>query len=130
MTKSLFRWCLFVAAGCLALAAVFQLGSYVAASVAVANSGLRLELQQSVRALWLGAALQSLFLAGLFALAGSRPGWVSRPVVVLCGLLPIASAALFFALVGSGWGQAMSGLAALAVAIAALLWPSPTGTRP
>lgn len=130
MTKSLFRWCLFVAAGCLALAAVFQLGSYVAASVAVANSGLRPELQQSFRALWLGSALQSVLLAGVFALAGFRPGWVSRPVVVLCGLLPIASAALFFTLVGSGWGQALSGLAALAVAIAALLWPRPTGTRP
>jgi hypothetical protein len=121
--KTTFRWCLYVAAAALAVSAIFQLTRYVTASIAVANSGLRPELAQSFRALWLASALQSLLLAVIVALAGARPRWFSRPAVVLCGLLPIVSAALFFTLVGSGAGQILSGAAAVAIALAALLWP-------
>jgi len=125
MKIKIFQWCLYVAAGCLAVAGIFELLSYVTASIALSSSSLQPDLQQSFRALWLGSALQSLLLAAIFALAGWRPGWVSRPVVVLCGLLPIASSALFFSLVGSGWGQMLSALAAAAVLLGALLWPRP-----
>lgn len=121
MRSAVYRWCLWVAAGCLAAAAIFELASYVTASIALANSGLKPELQQAFRALWLGAALQSLLLAAIFAVAGWRPGAVSRPVILLCGLLPIASSALYFTLAGSGWGQSLSGLAAVAVLVGALV---------
>lgn len=123
MLTRAFQWCLYVAAACLAAAAIFGLMSYVSVSIAVGNSGLKPELAQSFRAHWLGSALQSLLLAGLLALAGWRPGSISRSAIVFCGLLPIASAALFFTLVGSGWGQALSGIAAAAVLLGALLWP-------
>ena len=43
--------------------------------------------------------------------------------------LPIASSALFYSLVGSGWGQALSGLAAAAIVLSALLWPLPGATQ-
>lgn len=125
MLERVFRCCQLLAAGCLVVAAGFQIVGYVTASIAVANSGLEPYLQRSFRALWLGSALQSLLLAAIFLLAGLRPRWISRPVVVLCGLLPIASSTLFFAFVGSGWGQALSGLSALAVLGAALIWPKP-----
>lgn len=125
MSGKVFRWCLFVAATCLALDGTFQLVGYVKAAVAVTNSGLEPLLQRSFRALWLGAALQSFVLATVFAVAGWRPAWISRPVVVLCGLLPIASSALFFSLVGSGAGQILAALAALAVLVGAMLWPRP-----
>lgn len=127
MRSAAYRWCLWIAAGCLAAAAAAQLAGYVTAAIAVANSGLEPDLQQSFRALWLGAALQSLLLAAIFGVAGWRPGAVSRAVVLLCGLLPIASSALFFTLAGSGWGQALAGLAALAVVAGALLGPPQAG---
>jgi|JI10StandDraft_1071094.scaffolds.fasta_scaffold896360_1 hypothetical protein len=129
MRTTAFRWCLYVAAGCLLLAALFQVTHYVTVSIAVANSGLKPGLQQEFRALWLGAATQSFLLAVILAVAGWRPGWISRAVVVLCGLLPIASSALFYSLVGSGWGQALSGLAAAAIVLSALLWPLPGATQ-
>ena len=121
MRAAAYRGCLWVAAACLAVAALFQLASYFTASIAVANSGLEPGLQQSFRALWLGSALQSMLLALIFGVAGWRPGAVSRAVVLLCGLLPIASAALFFTLVGSGWGQSLTALAAIAVVAGSLI---------
>lgn len=121
MRAAAYRWCLWVAAACLAVAALFQLASYLTASIAVANSGLEPGLQQSFRALWLGSALQSMLLALIFGVAGWRPGAVSRAVVLLCGLLPIASAALFFTLVGSGWGQSLAATAAIAVVVGSLI---------
>lgn len=129
MRTTAFRWCLYLAAGCLALSAISQSGRYVMASIALANSGLKLDLQQSFRALWLGAAMQSFLLAVIVAVAGWRPGWISRPVVMLCSLLPIASSALFYSLVGSGLGQALSGLAAVAIVASALFWPPAGGVQ-
>jgi len=126
MRSAAYRWCLWIAAGCLAAAAVAQLAGYLTASIAVANSGLEPDLRQSFRALWLGAALQSLLLAAIFGIAGWRPGAVSRAVILLCGLLPIAGAALFFTMVGNGWGQSLAALAAIAVVTGALIGAAAT----
>jgi len=128
MRRAVYRWCLWVAATCLAAAAAYQFTSYFTASIAVANSGLEPALRQAFSALWLGAGLQSLLLAAIFAVAGWRPGAVSRGVVLLCGLLPIASSALFFTQAGSGLGQALTSLAAFAVVLAALIGTTPART--
>ena len=89
------------AAWALAFAALALLGiallhgtGYVAASIAVSNSGLSATYQETFRSLWLGFALQAAMLAGVLGLAALRPAAVSRAVVGICGLLPIVTVAL------------------------------------
>jgi hypothetical protein len=105
--------------------ALFYGFSYIGLNIAVGNSGLQPFYQQTMRALWLGYCLQASLLGLLFTVAAMRPHWISRPLLVICGLLPLAEAILAFSFTGSYWLMLLLSCAALFVLAGALLWPPP-----
>lgn len=126
-----FRWCMVIGACALLGVAVYYLVTYVGLNIAVANAGLTPFYQQMIRAMWIGYCLQASLLGVLFIVAALRPHWISRPLVVICGLLPLAEAVLAFSFTGSYWLMMLLSAAALLVLVAAMLWPTqPAGGVP
>ncbi|MEO7775578.1 MAG: hypothetical protein ABIT36_12435 [Steroidobacteraceae bacterium] len=125
MRAKLFRFCMLTSAVALIGIAIYYFIQYLGVSIAVGNNGLKLYYVQSIRALWLGFCLQSLLLGLLFIVAARRPHSVSRPVMVICGLLPILEAVLLFSFVGHFWGMLLVASAALVVLLGAAVWPAP-----
>ncbi len=114
-------YALYGASACLFLVAAMHGAGYVAASIAVKNSGLSPFFQNAFRALWLGFSLQALVIGGILLIAAMRPRSVSRAVLILCGLLPLISGALLALYLESVVGSlALVAAAALIVAGAAL----------
>lgn len=123
MRARLFRYCMLGSAAALIAIAVYYFIGYLGVAIAVGNNGLQPYYQQSIRALWLGFCLQSLLLGSLFALSALRPRAISKPVMVICGLLPILEAVLLFSFTGSFAGMLLMSLAALLVLTGGALWP-------
>lgn len=119
-----FRWCMVIGAGALLGVAVYYLVTYVGLNIAVQNAGLTVFYQQTIRAMWIGYTLQASLFGMLFLVAAFRPHWISRPVLVICGLLPLAEAVLGMSYTGSYWLMLMLFCAAIFVLVGALLWPT------
>lgn len=119
-----FRWCMVIGAAALLGVAIYYLVTYVGLNIAVQNAGLTVFYQQTIRAMWIGYTLQASLLGILFLVAAFRPHWISRPVLVICGLLPLAEAVLGMSFTGSYYLMMSLALAALFVLVGAALWPS------
>lgn len=109
-------------AGAIALlvaAAVHSIG-YVTTSIAIANSGLKPEIQQTFRSLWYGYLLQLVVIAGVLLVAALRAGSVAKSVVLILALLPLLNAALLFAYGVSTAAAALMGLGSVLVLLGAI----------
>jgi hypothetical protein len=115
------RWLLFGGAIVLFVVTLYHAAGYISASIAVNNSGLSPDLKQAFRALWLGMSLQALITALVVLIAAFRPWSVSRPVLLICALLPGLSAALLFSFRGNLVGASLLALGALLVIAGAAL---------
>jgi hypothetical protein len=104
--------------------AVYYLFTYVGLKIAVTNAGLTPFYQNIIRAMWIGYCAQASLLGLLFIVAAMRPHWISRPLIVICGLVPLAEAVLGFSYTGSFALMMMLAAAALFVLLGAVLWPS------
>lgn len=121
-----FRWCMLIGAGALLGVAIYYGFGYVGLDIAVGNSGLKPFYQQTMRALWLGYCLQATLLGLLFSVAAMKPHWISRPLLVICGLLPLAEGVMALSFAGSYWLMLLLFCAAVFILVGSLLWP----TRP
>jgi len=121
---SAFRWCMLIGAGALLGVALYYGFGYIGLNIAVGNSGLKPFYQQTMRALWLGYCLQACLLGLLFSVAAIRPHWISRPLLVICGLLPLAEGVLALSFAGSYWLMILLFCAALFILVGAALWPT------
>jgi hypothetical protein len=123
--KSSFRWCMTIGALALLGVAVFYGFSYIGVSSVVRTANFTPFYAESIRALWIGYCLQAGLLGVLFLVAAARSHWISRPLVVICGLLPLAQAVLAFSFTRSLIAMALLSIAALFVLLGAMLWPGP-----
>ena len=123
MKNKLFRYCMLVGAASLIGMTVFYLVTYLGLSIAVGNSGLKPFYQQMIRALWLSFGLQSVLLGVLYLVVAYRPRAVSREVVVICGLVPLAEAVLVMSFTGSYIAMLLLSIAAIFVLFGSTLWP-------
>ena len=120
-----FRWCMLIGAGALLGVALYYGFGYIGLNIAVGNSGLKPFYQQTMRALWLGYCLQACLLGLLFTVAAVRPHWISRPLLVICGLLPLAEGVLALSFAGNYWLMILLFCAGLFILVGAALWPNP-----
>jgi len=128
---STFRWCMLIGAAALLGVALYYGFGYIGLDIAVGNSGLKPFYQQTMRALWLGYCLQATLLGILFTVAAIKPHWISRPLLVICGLLPLAEGVMALSFAGSYWLMILLFCAAMFILIGALLWPTrPTPVAP
>jgi hypothetical protein len=104
--------------------AVFYGFSYIGVSSVIRTANFTPFYAQSIRSLWVGYCLQAALLGVLFIVAALRPHWISRPLVVICGLMPLAQAVLALSSTGNLVGMALMFIAAIFVLIGALLWPT------
>jgi hypothetical protein len=118
-----FRYCMLIGAIALGGVAIFYFANYVVLAIALANNGLEPFLKDSVRALWLAYACQSLLIALLYLLVAFKPHAVSREVIVLLGLLQLVEASLLFSFTGSMLVALLLVAAAVFVLAGAALWP-------
>ena len=123
-----FRWCMLIGAAALLGVALYYGFGYIGLNIAVGNSGLKPFYQQTMRALWLGYCMQACLLGILFSVAAVRPHWISRPLLVICGLLPLAEGVLALSFAGSYWLMILLFCAALFILVGAALWPAPLAT--
>lgn len=123
MRLTSFRYCMLIGALALAGVAIFYFAKYLVLAVALQNSGVVPDLQQSIRALWLAFASQGLLVALLYALVAIRPHAVSREVIVLLGLLHLVESVLQFTFAGSKIVAALLIVTALFVLLGSALWP-------
>lgn len=120
-----FRFCMLIGAAALSAVALFYFINYaIVLDIALDNSGIRLPLAASIRAIWLAFACQALLIALLYAMVAFRPLSVSREVIVLFGLLQILEAVLLFTMAGHSWMAYLLVAAAVFVLIGTVLWPS------
>ncbi len=118
-----FRYCMLIGAIALGGVAVSYFINYVTLAIALGNNGLLPSLKDSIQALWLTFACQSLLIALLYALVAYRPHAVSREVIVLLGLLQLVEAVLLFSFAGSAIVAYLLIAAALCVLLGSALWP-------
>jgi hypothetical protein len=123
MRTTSFRYCMLIGAVALAGVAIFYFVNYVVLAVALGNNGLQPFLKQSIRALWLAFACQSLLIGLLYALVAWKPHAVSREVIVIFGLLQLVEAVLLFSFAGSAFVAYLLIAAAVCVLLGAVLWP-------
>jgi hypothetical protein len=67
---------------------------------AVTNSNLVPFAANSLKALWIADSATCLILAAIFGFVAARPGAATRWVIVLLGLVPLATAALIYKFIG------------------------------
>lgn len=119
-----FRYCMLIGALSLGGVAVFYLSYYaITIRVALDNSGIKPFIADSMRAMWLAFACQSLLIGVLYALVAYRPRSVSREVIILFGLLQLVEAVLLLTFAGSKTAALLLVAAATFVLIGAALWP-------
>ena len=123
MRTTSFRYCMLIGAVALAAVAIFYFINYVTLAIALGNNGLQPSLKQSVCALWLAFACQSLLISLLYALVAWKPHAVSREVIVIFGLLQLVEAVLLFSFAGSAVVAYLLIAAAACVLLGAVLWP-------
>jgi hypothetical protein len=102
--------------------AVHAIG-YVTTSIAIANSGLKPEIQQTFRTLWFGYLLQLVVIAGVLLVAALRAGSVAKSVVLILALLPLLNATLLFTYGVSTAAASLMGLGSVLVLIGAIAHP-------
>jgi hypothetical protein len=118
-----FRWCMLVGAAALLGVCLYYAFKYYGLNIAVTNAGLTDYYQKMIRAMWVGYCAQAGLLGVLFIVAAVRPHWISRPLIVICGLVPLAEAVLGFSATGSFTLMMVLTAAAVFVLIGAVLWP-------
>lgn len=118
-----FRWCMLIGAGALLGVALYYGFGYVGLRIALDNSTLEPFYGQTMRALWLGYCLQAALLGLLYVVAAARPHWLSPPVLVISGLLPLAEGIFALSFTGSFWLMMLLFCASLFVLAGAMLWP-------
>lgn len=124
MRSKAFRFCMLVGASALGAVALYYFINYaVLLDIALGNSGIRTNLQASIRAIWLAFACQALLIGVLYVLVAFRPKSVSREVIVLFGLLQMLEAVLLFSFADHTWIAYLLVAAALCVLVGAILWP-------
>lgn len=120
-----FRICMLIGAVALGAVALYYFIRFVAVlDVALDNSGIKANLQASIRALWLAFAFQALLIGSLYTLVAFRPRAVSREVIVLFGLLQLVEAVLLFTFSGSRAMALLLVAVAACVMLGAVLWPT------
>lgn len=120
----IFRVCMLVGAAALVTVALYYFINYVLVlDAALGNSTVRVELQASIRALWLAFGFQAMLIGLLYALVAFRPPALSREVIVLLGMLQLLEAVLLFTFAGNLWMALLLVAAALFVLVGAVLWP-------
>lgn len=72
-------------------------------------------MRSAVRAVWLLYASHLVLIAAILIYAALRPGAVTGPLLVLCGLVPAVDALVTLTFVGAFPGNALLGLAAVLV---------------
>lgn len=102
---------LFAAAASLLLAAVIHAAGYFSIAAAVDSSSLTAHYRGIVRALWIGASIQPVVIAGILLVAGLRPASVAKPALVLVALLPLLASSVRDAHTGSLTGSILPALA-------------------
>lgn len=122
--NSSFRTCMLIGAFALLGAAVFYGFGYIGVSSVIRTANFTPFYRESIRALWMGYCLQSALLGVLFIVAALRPQWISRPLVVICGLMPLSQAVLALSSTGNLVGMGLMFIAAIFVLIGAMLWPT------
>ncbi|MEP7312392.1 MAG: hypothetical protein ABI859_07405 [Pseudomonadota bacterium] len=125
MRGNLFKYSMLIGAFALLGVAAYYFTTYISLSIALKNSSLVPFYNQSIRAMWLGFCLQACLLGALYLLVAFRPHAISRPVIIICGLLPMVEAVLTFSYTGSFVAMWLLTIAALFVLLAALVWPAP-----
>lgn len=123
MRVASFRYCMMVSATALGAVSVYFFLKYWELHIALNNSGIQPDLQHWIRALWLAFASQGLLIALLYALVASKPHSVSRPVIVLLGLLHLIESILQFGFSGSKLVAALLIITAVFVLLGSMLWP-------
>lgn len=119
-----FRTCMLLGAAALIGAAIFYGFGYIGVSSVIRTANFTPFYAESIRSLWIGYCLQAALLGVLLIVAAFRPHWISRPLVVICGLMPLAQAVLAMSSTGSLWGMGSMFSAAIFVLIGAMLWPN------
>ena len=120
-----FRVCMLIGAAALGAVALYYFIRFIVVlDIALDNSGIRANLQASIRALWLAFAFQALLVGSLYTLVAFRPRAVSREVIVLFGLLQLVEAVLLFTFAGSRAMALLLVAVAAFVMVGAVLWPS------
>jgi hypothetical protein len=130
MRRKWFRYSMLIGAFALLGVAAFYLASYISLSIALRNSSLELFYKNTIQAMWLGFCLQACLLGLLYGLVAFRPQAISRPVIVICGLLPMVEAVLTFSFTDNIVAMILLAVAALFVLFGSLLWPQPPAVVP
>src|SRR4051812_6070358 len=118
-----FSYCMMISAIALGAVSIYFFIKYWELHIALNNSGMQPDLQHWIRALWLAFASQGLLIALLYGIVANRPHSVSRPVIVLLGLLHLVESILQFGFSGSKVVAALLIITALFVLIGSVLWP-------
>jgi hypothetical protein len=104
--------------------AALHAAAFGRASAAFASSNLLAFFGNSSRALWLGDSATLAVLGLLCCTIAMRPASASKAVIFLLALIPAATAALLYFFLGAFPAGHLLTLIALAMAAAALQWPS------
>lgn len=107
----------------LLIVAIVHIAGYLPTVFAVANSGLRPELQATFKALYLGHALQAFITALVILIGAFRPQAISAAVLLICALIPSLTAAVMFHFLGSFWGPVVLAVSGLLVILGAAARP-------
>ena len=118
-----FRWCMVIGAVALLGVAGFYAFTYIGVSSVVRTANFTPFYAQTIRGLWIGYCLQAALLGLLFSVAAFRPHWISQPLLIICGLLPLAQAVLASSFTGSLAPMVLLFLASLFILLGAVLWP-------
>jgi hypothetical protein len=123
MKLTSFRYCMSIGALALIGLALYYFSRYIVLAIALNNNDIQIDLEHSIRAMWLAFACQALLIGALYALVAWKPHAVSREVIVILGMLQMVEAVLLFSFSGSGIAAALLTGAAFFVLIGSVLWP-------
>jgi len=118
--KLVSRILLGISAILLAVGAHFHTSAFARASAEVAASNLLAFLGNALKVLWLQDSVITNVLAIIFAVVAIRPTSAPKWIIIILGLVPIATACLVYHFIGNFYG----GHVFLAAGIAAILGAS------
>jgi hypothetical protein len=99
--NTLSRWLLFVAAVLLLFGAAMHTLAFPRTVTAATASNLPIFFSQSLKALWLIDSVTLIVLGTAFALVAVRPALASGMMLALLALVPLGTAILLYAFLGS-----------------------------
>jgi hypothetical protein len=99
--NTLSRWLLFVAAVLLLFGAAMHTVAFPRTVTAATASNLPIFFSQSLKALWLIDSVTLIVLGTAFALVAVRPALASGMMLALVALVPLGTAILLYAFLGS-----------------------------